>query len=51
MPNVPVHDDDDLPDLGREALAGWGRTARACVIILAERSPVLAWLVWLFTRR
>jgi hypothetical protein len=43
--------DGDRPDVTSEALAGWGRTARACVIILAERSPALAWLAWLATRR
>jgi hypothetical protein len=54
MTNVSPGDDLDIVahNLTRYALAGWGRTARLCAVRLAERSPLIAYLlIWLTLRR
>jgi hypothetical protein len=41
----------DDPDVVTFALARWGRTARLCVIRLAETAPTVAALLWVILRR
>ncbi len=52
MTNVAAPGGPEDADVTHYAVRGWGRTARLCVIRLAEAVPVVVLLVvWLILRR